>query len=264
MSSFISWVSDFLMNRVLSILSKSTLLKIFNSRMLPKAAPDIEVVLRRLKEKIYNQKILHVVEGDLNLVKQLHVVGMVGLPQSGKTSVSESIASQTGFFHLNSNEIRGWLVDAGRDYSNINVVLLYSLQYLLVDEGLSVIVDSDCVVPVKRAFIEAIASQVNAKVTYVSVVTTYDVWFSRLTGLGYYIHRMYADSLRQANILPGIPVAIVPIEHVRKCVVSERLRQEPLHKKYLYSFELSGALRNDSSLLALQNKARNIAKVLIE
>lgn len=266
MSSLISGFKDILKNRVLPLLPGIVLATIFDRFMLPKAASDLEIVMNELREQVLKGKMLSV-GIEKPALKELQVIGLVGLPQTGKSTVAGVLSSQTGAFHLDSNSIRGWLIDARRDYANINAIVLACMQYLLMQEKVSVIMDSDCVLPSKRAFIEAVAKRAGAKsVMYVAVAVTYDVWKARLSQLGYFIHRMYIDGVRRSLLALGTSVdivPIVPIEAVKKCVIEERDRQESPHLKYVESIELVTVLGNNTSQLALQQKASRIADLFL-
>lgn len=263
MSSLISGFKEFVKNRLLPLLPSFVLVTIFDRFMLPKAASDLEVVMSMLQEQIHKEQVLDI-GIEKPATKELRVIGLVGLPQTGKTTVARVLSSQVGAFHLDSNSIRGWLIDARRDYRNINAIVLACMQYLLTQEKVSVIMDSDCVLPSKRVFIEAVAKRAGAKsIMYVAVAVTYDVWKARLSQLGYSIHRMYYDGIRRSLPTACPVMGIVTIEEVRKCVVEERNRQESSHLSYLESVDLVTVLGNNTSSLALQEKASRIADLFL-
>lgn len=266
MSSFIFSVKSFLINLIIPLLPSLVLLKVFDTRLLPNALHDLEIVRKKITAKIKEDKLF--CRGvTAPVTDELRVVALIGLPQVGKTTVAETIISKTGFFHLNSNEIRAWLIDAGRDYSHMDAILLACLQDLLTGEGVSVVIDSDCASPAKRAFIEAILMRAFAELHYVAVVSAFDIWKSRLSELGYYIHRMYADGVKRGLAGQGVLSGNVPVELVRECVISERRRQEPLHNRALGVMDkkgiLTAILENNGSELSLRAKADKVADLVV-
>lgn len=118
----------------------------------------------------------------------------------------------------------------GCDYSHVNtLVLKVMLQQL--EWGESIILDSDCMNPLKRAFIEALVKPFGVKeVKYLHVAGDREIWKARVKASDYRTLKMYANGVRRANGLRADDQ--VPVEEVQACVEAEWLRQREGHIDY--------------------------------
>jgi hypothetical protein len=266
MSSFISTFKVFLKDKVLPhpLFPKFVLVAIFYYVMLPKAVSDLKAVTPSFRKKVY-EDMLRMQESGKKFTRtgKPYVLGLVGLPQTGKSTVAEILMVETGLIPVNSNLIRNWLIDAKRDYANIDAIVLHCMMSLIKSGEIGVIMDSDCVSPVKRAFINALAWWTSSEVEYLGVTTAPDVWRMRIASPGHFIHRMYKDGVHFGNIATGNVHALVFPEHVRNCAVREWERQTPMHTKYLSSTPMIGNISNNTSTARLKEKVKTLAGSIV-
>jgi hypothetical protein len=262
MSSFKILIKDWVMNVVFPLLPPAFICWYFDFLMLPKADSDIQAVRGRYIQKILSDSDLL---GSLSAphgTKVPVVIGMVGLPQSGKTSVAETLMISLGIAHIDSNLIRGWLIDSDRDYSNINTIAFFFMNNVLEGRG-SVIMDSDNMLPGKRALLEALAKRHGANFEYVRVDTDPRVLKRRLSSPGHTIHRMYSDGVRRSNPLYKDSNVSIPRQMIIDCVVGEWVRQQPGHYKYMNALSSFGFLSNDGTKSELEEEVREVGKKLL-
>lgn len=227
--SFFQFIKAFLMNRVLPKAPGWLIRLYFYEVVEPKAQDDLKAIEDKLRE--YRMKEMH--EAPSFSAKPHRptplVIGLVGLPQEGKSTLAEILAGRLHAFRVNGNLIRGLLIDQGLDYANVNA-LIFSIMLMQLRFGESVILDVDCMSPLKRAFIMALAEPFGARIRYVQIATDHRVWQERMYQFGDQINRMYADGIRRAKGLG--PKAPVSLPEIWDCVRAEWSRQEEEHIKY--------------------------------
>lgn len=241
------WFKDFAINSILPKMPTSFLCWIFVVIMRPRAQNDIEAICKYFfEQKDVNSIIANEPLETLSPI----IIAMVGLPQTGKTTVARAMMVNLGFVHIDSNQIRMWLINEKRDYRNIDAIVLFLMASLL-SQGYSVIMDSDCVSPGKRAFIKALSNRCCGKVEMVHVHVKCEalVWRDRL--MDSFIHRMYADGVRLSH---DSSQKRIPRSELEKCVVGEYVRHLPIHMKY--SKDVKGiAIDNNGPEEELRRKA---------
>lgn len=262
MSSLITGVKQFGMNRIMPALPPAVLRKIYAKLYIQKAKRSLEAVGLNVHEH-YVEQCARVDPMSKKLTRQL-VVCMVGLPQTGKTTVAQILAQELGLIHINSNEIRGWLRDELNDpngaYKHVNEVAIVMMEQFLV-EGYSVVMDSDHVLPAKRCIVEAFAKPHGAVCYYVNTWVAREIWESRLSQPGHHFHRLYTDAVSQHPTEWQVSKPLVA------CAKCEREGQVWSHEKYGDEKRGRWSTRpirvdNNSSLQALESTARQVALLL--
>ncbi|MFA5131742.1 MAG: AAA family ATPase [Candidatus Paceibacterota bacterium] len=255
-----STLKDFAMNRLLPILPVWALCWIFDNIMLPKAEADRKLVDKAFATLVANEVILQVPAFSRRTTGPL-VVAMVGLPQSGKTTAARILARRAELSHINSNDVRGWLIDAGSNYANINALVLYFMVCRL-ESGLNVVMDSDHMLPGKRAFVEALAKRAGAQVEFVSIEVEKTLLLQRMYSLENF-HRLYHDGFRRHDPSFQDKTVSIPIHTIRTCVCGEIARQAPGHVKYGAGLKSFASLSNNDTKEILILEAEHVARRLL-
>lgn len=258
MSSLIAHLKDFVFNRVLTRAPQGFLYFLYEYK-LKKARSDLLA--------ISNDWVTYVAQ-ELERIKKITepiktsfplVVGLVGLPHTGKTTVAKAIAGEAGLIRIDSNLIRNWLIQHGRNYANIDAILLFFIEECL-KSGRGVVIDSDNMLPIKRKLVQVVARRNNCdRIAYVRVDTP-DDFQEELLSRGE-IHKMYYDAVRLSN--PEYTHTSVPFDLVAECVRQERARQKAGHRKYGSTLYYFSALINFRTQMALEYSATTCAREML-
>ena len=197
----------------------------------------------------------------LRATKSPLVTMMVGLPFTGKTTVADMIA-EFNFFRINTNQIRGWLTDAGCSYAHDSIIALCYMEQVLA-LGYDVVCDSDHMLPVKRAFVKAVAKHANKSVRFelVNLGTQLSHLKSRLLAISdtKKFHRLYGDAINCDG-------KQVTVKELRELVLKEYERQAPGHREYghlisgrkgYHFIHLSDSIKN------LEDSARSVGQKIV-
>ena len=253
------------MNRIFANLTPDELLFFIFSRMKREAQQDFDKVDMCLKTYSNLETLVMDVATMKVSRKKPVVVCLIGLPQEGKTTFADALASAAPFFRVNSNIIRNWLVDVGSDYSYVNTIAL-SMMIDQLKKRQNVIMDSDHMLPAKRAMVEAVAKMHGAEVRYVHISSDRTMWLQRLINPLTMVHRMYADGVKRSNkIYHNSNWTGIPLNLVLECVNEEWLRQREGHIAYARSLEKIKLffVPNSVTKRELEIRASQIARLVL-
>lgn len=235
MRSFKSFMRDFLMNRVMANAPAWLLRYYYEDIMVPRAKDDYFAIASSLSRYRLREMYNSPSEAERHLSKNPRVFALVGLPGEGKSTLAGVLARAMHGFRVDSNMIRNWLIEAGRDYANVNTLALM-LMVMQLEYGESVIMDSDCMNPLKRAFIKALSRPFGvAKVNCLRIATDHDMWKARVKAADDQTLKMYANGVRRAKGLQADDE--VPEAEVLACIEAEWLRQREGHIDYAQTID---------------------------
>lgn len=151
-------------------------------RMKPCIDAYIDSEVEKVKRKVYFDR-------------RLRVQCMIGLPQTGKTTLANMTALACGYVSINNNLIRDWSVACSCDSVDVNAIAFYMMEEVL-KRGCSVVMDSDCAHPLKRRLIESIAMKYNADSINIQVTVDSSVYIERLRRPEHVYEGLYHRALR--------------------------------------------------------------------
>ena len=103
------------------------------------------------------------------------IFGMIGLPQTGKSTIAKAFANGVGGVVIESNALRSHLHKKKTPvFPYVNEVA-YSMAEEAIEFGFNPVLDSDFANPIKRQMLEAFASGLGAEVKYIHVTCHKDL-----------------------------------------------------------------------------------------
>ena len=245
LKTFLKDLALMVLNRVATLLPSSLFCWYFENFMLPMAMSDLNAVRWHYLKKMQEDKFLLEDGGSQIKLANPVVICMSGLPQTGKTTIARRLMLKMNLFHIDSNTVRAWLIDEGLDYRHVNTMILFFMTSMLKSK-VSVVMDSDNILPIKRAFVEALAKKYGAKTEHIYTSVDATVWRNRLSSLDYKIHRLYADGVAHGNE-SYTDIKDVPRNRILQCVIGEYLRQAPGHAKYRQTLHTFAEIKNNGN-----------------
>lgn len=148
--------------------------------------------------------------GEMPHTKTPVIFAMIGLPQTGKSTIAKAIASAVAAINIEDSALHNYLQTRGiPDFPYFSEVFILMLDIAL-RRGYNVVLDSDFYNPIKRVMLEAIARKAGAKVYYIHVECGKSVLINRLQNpsheFGEFWHDVVVDrvpSIKERKINPS-------------------------------------------------------------
>jgi predicted kinase len=216
-------------------------------------------------QRVIDDAWVSVADNGVTLTKKPVVIALVGLPQTGKSTVAETIAGTLGAIVIANNDWRNYWVRHGEGNSFVNEVELHMLDEVLGEKH-NVIMDSDYANPAKRRFLEAVASKHDAEVIYVIVGCSLHIWEKRISRVGHHFGQLYHDAIEGTVSGDRQGTAVATIVHglLVECVCQEYDRQKSGHEELAIKGEHTRVFSNDGSELVFKKAVELYALWLVE
>lgn len=162
------------------------------------------------------------------------IFAMIGLPQTGKSTIAQAFAEVIGAVVIENNAIRNFLLqeDIVTPFPYINEVAFLMTRKMVKENHHNVVLDSDFANPVKRRMLEAFASHLNVEVRYIRIDCAKHVWSKRIRSEGYLFGRLYHEAIKNSwpDDIIGVSVEDCGRNLLIQCVTREYERQEFEHQ----------------------------------
>ncbi len=180
----------------------------------------------RVKEILRN--LPGVSEKATRATKNLFVFALIGLPQTGKTTVACKVANTLGAMLVSPSDWRSIRISKLQP-DELSSHVAHAMTRQVLSAGYSVVIDDDYSCPVKRKRLEVAAALHGAKVVYLESCVDEDVWRKRLEGIRHRFSTFRYECVTNDDFSIGREVSIRQL--VRRSVIAERDAVLHLHTR---------------------------------